>query len=254
MRFRVFDTETTGLPEKDRPNDHEVIEIAFTDVVPVGNSWTQDFRLEQLLYPVARATSKEVPIDIEALATHHITMDMLRGMPTSDRVNEFLHEKAPVGLMLAPALEEEPTHFVAHNIAFDGDFVDFKGKPIICTMKCAKWAWEDSPRHTNQVLRYYLGLNLYGPKCEPAHRAGPDTYVTSGILIELLKLYPLEQLIEWTKQPTRVVKFSFGKYRGVRIDDTRIVDSGYLNWILGQDFDEDTKFAVRNELNRRRAR
>jgi exodeoxyribonuclease X len=56
-------------------------------------------------------------------------------------------------------------------------------------------------------------------------------------------------LIKWTAEPALLPRITFGKYRGTKWAD---VDEGFLRWVADRDFDEDTLFTARSELERRR--
>jgi len=233
--FRVLDTETTGFFKKGEGEGqppHEVIEAAYYDVEGVPG--THEFKVG----PWAQAFFKPTrPIDIEARAAHHITDGELGcGLPQED-LTDFMH--------LA-----DPMYFVAHNAEFDTGFFDTRKVLVICTYKCALRAWPDCPKHSNQVLRYYLNLVLPPEKTEPAHRALPDAFVTANILVELLKLYSPAQMVAWTNEPRLITKCPVGKHYGQPWSEVPV---SYMNWMLGTDFEEDVKWNIRNELALRRA-
>jgi exodeoxyribonuclease X len=141
-----------------------------------------------------------------------------------------------------PALNDT-THVVAHNSAFEEQWLDF-GLPWICTHKCALHVWPEAPSHSNQALKYFLGFNDH-PSLHPPHRALPDAKVTALILTRLLDLHPVEQLIEWTLQPRLVTKMPFGKHKGLLLKDLPV---DYLDWVAGpkcEAAEEDLKYACR---------
>jgi exodeoxyribonuclease X len=85
----------------------------------------------------------------------------------------------------------------------------------------------------------------------PAHRAGPDAWVTAHLLIDLLKESTVEQMIQWTREPRRLDKIPFGKHRGSRWAEA---PADYLRWMSGlSDMDADVVAAARQELERRAA-
>jgi exodeoxyribonuclease X len=139
--------------------------------------------------------------------------------------------------------------FAAHNAAFDQQWLppDLLGNlPLICTYKAALHIWPDAPRHTNQVLRYWLNLDMDRSLADRAHRAMPDAYVTAHLLREILKHATMEELIRWTNQPALLPKVTFGKYRGQTWTD---VPPDYLQWILRQqDMNEDVVHTARHYL------
>jgi exodeoxyribonuclease X len=84
----------------------------------------------------------------------------------------------------------------------------------------------------------------------PPHRAGPDAWVTAHLLAEMIKLAPIEQLIDWTKQPRPMPVMSFGKHKGMAWAQ---VPTDYLDWMVAQtDMDADAVWHARAELSRRR--
>lgn len=226
--FRVIDFETTGFP----PNAG-IVEIGWTNV-SVGNGPTK------LDGPYAELFNPEMPMELGALAVHHIQTKELQGKSHPQTKLDDFHEGADF--------------IVAHNAAFEQKFY-VPPIPVICTMKVAYRLYPDAPQHTNQVLRYYLGLNdLPYEQSMPAHRAGPDTYVTARIFLEMLKKVselkiPLADLVKWSAEPPLLPRCPIGKMRGKPWAE---VDSGFLNWMLKQPtMEADLKWNARKALRDR---
>ena len=93
------------------------------------------------------------------------------------------------------------------------------------------------------------GFRLDPAVANPAHRAGPDAWVTAHILMDLLAEHPVEQLIAWTAEPRRLDRIPFGKHRGRPWSEA---PDDYLRWMAGQgDMDAEVVAAARQELTRR---
>lgn len=218
----VVDTETTGLD----PENGSIVEIATVQMPSFH--W------------FSTIVKPNHPIDIEAMAAHHIT-----------------EEEAAKGESFESAIKDsrinDADQVAAHNAAFDFPFLKID-KPQICTWRCARQLWPDSPRHSNQVLRYYLGLNSkihegVGSKIMklPPHRALPDAWVTAHILNRMLDLKTAEELVELTKMPILMKTCHFGKYRGTLWEE---VPKDYLRWMVKQTpgFDSDTEYTAKYHL------
>lgn len=217
--FRIIDCETTGMED-----DAKVVEIGAIDHNTDPSTLTLDRPTSHLINP-------GVPIPATASAVHHITDEMVTDAPKIGQVHEHY-----LGA----------DYYVAHNSRFDQKYLGTFGKPWIDTYRCALAAWPDAPAHSNQVLRYHLGLE--SPPDGYAHRALYDVYVTAGLFLELLKVMDVEKMLELSSQPALLPKIGFGKHRGEKFSD---LPDGYLKWMQGQDFDEDVKHTVKMELARR---
>lgn len=231
MLLRVIDIETTGiaLPA-------EIIEFGRVDVTAEAESW-------HINPPMARLYRPLNDIPPEAMAVHHITskdFDADTPVCTEER------------LRLAVWGGARPDVLVAHNCEFERTFIldaVTEGLPWICTYKAALRIWPDAPSHTNQVLRYWRGLELDAALAMPPHRAGPDAWVTAHLLTELLKASTVEQMIAWTAEPKQLPKILFGKHRGLPWAE---VPTDYLQWMVGQvDMDRDAIWCAKQELSRR---
>ena len=165
MLLRVIDIETTGLAPP-----AEVVEIGRVDV-RLENS------VASIERPKARLYRPLSGIPPETKAVHHITeADFTAETPTCSEER----------LRLAVWGGSTPSALVAHNCDFERLFIPeaITGDlPWICTHKVALRVWPDAPRHSNQVLRYWLGLVLDGELAMPPHRAGPDAWVAGSIMI-----------------------------------------------------------------------
>lgn len=85
----------------------------------------------------------------------------------------------------------------------------------------------------------------------PAHRAGPDAYVTVHHLRDLLEAAPFETLLGWSVEPALLVRVPFGPFRGRAWSD---VEEGALERIAAGEGggNGDVRFTARYELTRRR--
>ena len=212
----ILDTETTGaLPGKDR-----LVSVAYQ---------SGDAAIKHELF------KPPVEIAVEAQATHHITPAMVADKP------------AFAGSETYQELEELlPTHtLVAHNAPFDIAMLETEGLTVphfICTVKIARHLDTEGaiPRFGLQYLRYYLELELPGAV---AHSADGDVLVTAALFDRLLKklrphstseaeLYAAMRQI--SQQPMLIRRFSFGKYKGEKLQDIAQQDPGYLDWLLTQ--------------------
>jgi exodeoxyribonuclease X len=203
--IRVIDTETTGLDDP-----AEMVEAGWTDVrLFPFNGWQIESG------PFSRLVRPGMPITFPAMATHHITDAVAATGDDPDTVRRAIVAGADI--------------LCAHNVEFDSRFIRGHSLPWVCTLKAAKTAWPEMQSHKNGSIRYERGLCLDDPRTEPSHRAGPDTWVTAHILLDLLKLYPVETLIEISTKPILLLKVDFGEHAGKRWSE---VPTSYLNWIL----------------------
>ncbi len=226
MRLRVVDFETTGA------QGSEVIEAGFVDVELAEGKW-------RVAPPVTKLFRPEGSVMVQARAVHHI----------SDA------ELAPAEASSVAAIEQLLSQgtrahaFVAHHAEFEKSFLpSLQSASWICTAKSARRAWPRAPGYSNQVLHYWLDLKLDPALALPAHRAGPDAYVTAHILQQLLLTLTANTLIDWTTQPSMV---SFGKHKGQPWSE---VPSGYLQWITSEnDMADRHRQRAENELKCREA-
>jgi exodeoxyribonuclease X len=144
---------------------------------------------------------------------------------------------------------EPDTIFVAHNSAFDSKFLPEITKPWICTRRLAQHLWPEAPGYSNQVLRYWLGVepdaglinNRY------PHQAIYDVATTTGILLKMLEQFSPSHLLQMSSGPIRLQTLNFGKYRGVNFND---VPRDYLQWLMGKsDLDVDLKHTLNSILS-----
>jgi len=226
MLLRVVDFETTG------GEGSQVVEVGVVDVIGEGSDWCIGSPRTLLLKPTE-------PISPQARAVHHIEDYALSMAPTSsvEAVERFIRG------------DKVPDVLVAHHCDFERSFLgDLADARWACTVKAARKAWPQAPGYANQVLRYWLDMDLEPALALPAHRAGPDAFVTAHILQQLLETETVEILVEWTTQPEVV---SFGKHKRKSWGD---VPLDYLQWMMSEDgMSNKRTVAARRELDRRMA-
>ncbi len=177
-------------------------------------------------------------ITARASAVHHLTDADVTGLPEFDDV------------AWCSALGGQADYVVAHNVAFDRTVIErsLKREAVetwICTLKASRVAWPDAPSHSLQTLRYYLGLSGELPAGLVPHRAAYDAVVGSWLLVRLLAHFDndLEHMAAISEQPSLLRAIGFGKHRGTLWKDA---PRDYLRWVLGQDFDADTRFTAKH--------
>ncbi len=235
--LRVIDLETTG----NSFTDGGVVEIGWQDVVAEDGAW----RLSG--GPQERLVNPGKPISSATSAIHHIIDEDVADAP-------LWQEAAPPILQGQPG--PAPIALAAHRASFEQRWclpaLSNRAR-WICTYKCALRLWPDEPGHSNQGLRYSrrpagldreLGL--------PAHRAGPDAYVTAHHLRDMLALADVAQLLAWSDEPALLVRVPYGPSRGRRWSE---LDDAALARIVEGEIggNADMLFTARHEQSRRGA-
>jgi exodeoxyribonuclease X len=228
--IRVVDLETTGTDEEEGA---EIVEIARVDLIlstsDIGNGWSS------LVRPKG-------PIPCTAMAVHHITdADVAQAPELREVLAEFEADMT------------EHDVFAAHNAKFEQHFLPPNPNRWICTYRCALLVWPDAPGHSNQVLRYWLGLDAepdFAAHCATLpHRAEPDAFVTAFILRRLLLERSVDELVLYSSYPALLPVMRFGKHKGMKFSDA---PSDYLEWIRDKsDMGEDVKFSAQYWLQKR---
>lgn len=203
--IRVCDVETTGLEDP-----AEIVELGWTDLRLFPTGWEIESG------PYSLLVNPGMPISFPAMAVHHIT-------PADVEDGESPGVARQIAVNGADML-------CSHNWAFDSRFIR-STLPAICTFKCSRTAWPDLQSHGNGSIRYERGLCLGDPRTEPSHRAGPDTFVTAHILLDLLKVLSIEEMLEITRNPVLLRKIDFGEHAGKAFPE---IPWDYLNWIVNK--------------------
>lgn len=221
--IRVIDFETTGTEPP-----AQVCEVGICDL---------DLNQREVMLPRAWLCGVEV-IPPEVRAVHHISLAECRDKPAFDPAD-----------MKADGIAA----FAAHIAEFETKFFD-SPLPVICTYKAALRVWPEAPSHSNGALRYWLeDAGKIAPDhalSQPAHRAGPDAYVTAHLLLALFNAGATgKDMVQWTKEPRLLPTCPLGKFRGVAWPE---VEAGFLGWMLRQPtMEEDLKWNAQREITRR---
>lgn len=231
LKFSVFDTETTGF---DKDSDR-VVAFARLDT---GMQFHDSLKLEyySLVNPGRR-------IPPEASAIHHITDRMVAKERSLEEV-------------LADALwPEGGTNdcMVAHNAAFDLQFLPRPKKPVLCTWRLARKLWPEMESHSNQYLRYFFNLDVDLGTLS-AHHALADVRVTAKIFLHAMSVLQsrakdpenldVAALEEWLNKPMMLGTCRFGnKHYGRKWAE---VPKSYPEWMKREvkDMDMDTRYTV----------
>lgn len=220
--IRTIDLETSGLEPP-----AEVCEVGLCDYVLDGNSVSE---------PVSWLCGvKEMPP--EARAVHHISMADTKGLAP--------FEEGQIGA--------DCDACAAHNAEFEMKWFT-PPKPMICTYKAALRVWPDAPSHGNFALYYWLEdqglIALNKVLTQPAHRAGPDAYVTAHILRALFDAgHTGKEMVGWTREPALLPRCPLNPWRGKQWSE---VDAGFLGWMMrNPTMDADLKWNANREIERR---
>ena len=228
-RVRVIDLETGGTGFDD------VCEIGWQDIRqdPDGMWRLDDERGARLVNP-GRAMSPDT------LAVHHILDAHVAG--------------APYWKVIAPTVLRPEGGVVAlgaHRAAFEQRYCRpglTGGAGWICTWKCALRLWPHLPRFSNQMLRYLRRPEgLVHEEGLPAHRAGPDAYVTAHHLRDMLNEASVEQLLVWSREPGLLPRVPAGPARGRPWAD--LAEDALR--AFANERDPDVRFSADVELQRR---
>lgn len=234
MLIRVIDFESTGIPsETDR---QAVCEVGWTDVVDLPKDQPDGKTQWGVTAPRSILVNPGRSMPVEARAVHHISDDDLAGAPDPSSAFATLMDGADV--------------FAAHKAGFEQQFFGGGDRPWICTWKVAIRLAPRAPGHTNQLLRYWLKLDLDHALAQPPHRAGPDAYVTAHLLARMLGKMSVEEMVKLSSEPAILPYFIFGKHAMKPIEE---IDEGYLQWLLKQDFDVDVKATARHHLHQKQS-
>lgn len=202
-----------------------------------------------------------MPISPEASEKNQITDAMVADAPQWGEIGRHLRPGITSDCLLfgfnmrgldIPILEREYGRI--------GLPIDLAGKRVIDPFVIAQ---QKEPRDLSALYAFYCGKQLDG-----AHEAAADLGPPIEIFLRQLKCYSdlpamsVEQLAEYCarRRPEYVdragkfvrrggrVMVAFGQRMGEYLED---VDTGFLTWILGRDFEEETKQVCRDELRRR---
>lgn len=275
-RYAVVDTETTGFD----PRESALLEVA---AVREDGSFAQS-----LVNPGDRK------ISFGAMATHHITPEMVADAPSAMEALADIGLGHPstmclecngdgsisdlrcdicdgLGFVQTNPDFVSPGLLVFHNAEFDLGFLPeyLRELPYICTWRCSLHLFPHAESHSNGALWYELGLSRPMPPeaGHMPHRALFDALMTRDILEHMVDLLQTDgtivgyeddadrtpasalRYLSWlSQQPVLLTKCRFGKHRDTHWED---IPSAYMEWVLGQDFDEDTKHTCRHWLRER---
>lgn len=207
MKTLVFDTESTGK------NEPVIIEAAWAEITSIDNVFALESSFHQRYNPGK-------PIEVGAIAVHHILDDELENCPASST-------------FMLPA---DTAYLIGHNIDYDWTLAGKPDVKRICTLALCRALWPLTDNHTQGAMLYYLSADRVETRrrLKDAHSAVADVENCLEILhhiIAALNVFSWDDL--WVEsEKARIPKLmSFGKHKGEAIKD---IPESYKTWLLGQ--------------------
>jgi exodeoxyribonuclease X len=227
MLLRCLDCETTGL----NPAEDRVVEIGWCDVL-IGDDGSAHVSES----PDSTLVNPGIPIPCTASAIHHLVdADVTAAPILADAMPRFMRD--------------DVFAYVAHRASFDREFLPAIAR-WICSWKVAVTLAPNAPSHSNQALRYFLKLAVDPALAMPAHRAGPDAYVTAHLVARALAKMSAEEMVRISARPVLLPRLPFGKHQGMAFAE---VPFDYLEWVAANiSDDENVQHTARAEIERRR--
>ena len=201
----IFDTETTGK------NEAVLIEAAWIRLDSV-NPFSLSDKFNQRYNPLK-------PIELGALATHHILDEELRDCPD---YTEF-------------ALPTNTEYIIGHNVDYDWNIIGNPDIKRICSLALARRVWPELDSHNQSALLYFVDRQNARDKLKNAHSALADVENCAFILekvVAKLNVTSIEELWTVSEQARVPTHMPFGKHKGVAIAD---IPRDYKAWLLNQD-------------------
>lgn len=208
----VFDTETTGK-EKTEEKDCQIIEAAWLEL---NDKFDVIDKYCELFKP-------SIPIELGAMATHHIIEEDLQGKRDSSDFN----------------LPDDTEYIIGHNVDFDWTMAGEPNVKRIDTLALAKKLLPGLDSYKQIALIYYF---------EPDHKkaremvqGAHDALIDVGNCLYLLKhivkvieekynreikdIEHLWRISEWARIPDTI---DFGKHNGKKISE---LPKDYVEWL-----------------------
>ncbi len=243
-----LDTETTGIAEG------RLLQVAYMLRTPDAAA-DADISADDAAAPGAMHVEyfkPPVPIEIEAMAVHHITEKHVAARPA--------FAGSDTHAALRTLLTDPATVLVAHNAPFDMGVLVREGLPppaggFICTMKVAM-AMYDLPMYKMQYLRYLWGIDDDGAV---AHDAEGDVAILEKVFDHMRGEYrgnkgvtedaAIKAFADISANPVLLRRMTFGQYAGKTFAEVAAADRGYLQWLSTlKDKGEDFAYTVRHYL------
>lgn len=180
-----------------------------------------------------------LPIEVGAMAVHHITNEMVADKEKFVESDEYNEVKE--------LLEGDDTVVVAHNAPFDMGMLkkeEIENDKVIDTLKLVRFLDDKMviQSHGLQYLRYLLKLDEDIDEPIRAHDAKSDVIVLELLFLRLFKkieekfsLSPDESILkmmEISSNPVFIPRLRFGKYKGAMLEEVANKDRSYLEWLL----------------------
>ena len=235
-----FDLETTGT----NISTDRIVEISVVKVMPDG---------EQIVR--TRRINPEMPIPADATAVHHITDEDVKDCPSFRQVAKSLREFMVGCDFCGFNSNRFDLPLLAEEFLRAGVEVDFFDK--------AKYVDVQNIFHKKEERTLVAAYRFYcGKELEAAHSANADTMATYEVLCAQLDKYgDLENSVEFLSEFSSRGKsadfagrigydndgkeiFTFGKYKGQRVEDIFAKEPSYYDWMMNGDFPQYTKRVI----------
>lgn len=211
------------------------LDTETTDIGPTGRLCQVAYKFQGKEYE--GLFKPPVPISVEAMSICHITNKMVNE-------KEFF-SNSQMKKNLENIFSDSTNILVAHNASFDAEILKREGlKPgeMIDTFKVASQMDQDglAGKYNLQYLRYFFDLEVENVL---PHSALGDVRVLESLFDYLFARMEksmgdgskvIEKMIEISRKPVLLKKFSFGKYIGEKVRDIAQKDANYLLWLLDQ--------------------
>lgn len=221
----IFDTETTGRIEP------QAIEAAYLGYdIPAEIGFSSNLEFYSRFKP-------NKPIELGALATHHILDEELTRCPDSSSFS----------------LPEGTQYIIGHKVDYDWEVIGKPDVKRICTLALARDLWPDLDSHTQSALIYHFFRKGAKELIKDAHNALADVKLCRMIFQMIMDELGFGESTTWEEiwlrsERARIPKkIMFGKHAGMAIAE---LPGDYCSWLISKadQFDPYLIATVKNRM------